>query len=155
MNKVFGIAIAALLFAPSPALAAKKAAANCTDSDCKAWQKGVGSKPGQPTKCLVTIVAPTFGGKVALDVRKADRVSRWGAPRIKHVGPGEVKFRIGCGWLEEPTAEVYLCVQGKDGTEFVSIRWRAKGDFDSRTRRLEACLKGGECPKYVPGGPPE
>jgi len=146
-----------LLLTPVSALAGGKSAADCNDAACEAWQSGVGAKPGAPTTCLVTITAPTYGGKIGLEVRDANRDSRWKAPRIKHVGAGTVVYRIGCGWLEEPTAEVYLCVEGKDGKKFTSIRWRAKGDLDDtlKTRRLEMCLKGQRCPRFVAGEPPK
>src|SRR3989344_3574973 len=98
------------------------------------------------------------GGKVALDVRDASGNSRWKAPRIYHnVKPGIFKKKIGCGWGSASTDQVYLCVEGADGKRFTSIRWRAKGDLDDwlKTKRLEMCLKGRECPGYVPGDPPE
>lgn len=126
---------------------------------CEAWRTGHGSPPGQPTTCLVTIEAPTYGGQVGLDVRDASGKSRWPAPRIKTVGPGFVRYRIGCNWLKEPTDQVYLCVDGKkggNGNRYTSIRWRKTGDLDRalKRRRLEMCLRGKECPRYAGELPP-
>jgi len=158
MKKIFVvISVAILLLASSPALAGKKTA-DCNGPACKAWKSGIGARPGPPTKCLIEVIAPTFGGKVALDVRDASGNSRWKAPRIYHnVKPGIFKKKIGCGWGSASTDQVYLCVEGADGKRFTSIRWRAKGDLDDwlKTKRLEMCLKGRECPGYVPGDPPE
>lgn len=148
-----GLLVAFLLAAPISVSADEKP--ECGPA-CAAWLSGHGARPGTPTKCLVTISAPTYGGKVALDVRDAGRASRWEAPRIKQVGEGTVTYKIGCGWLESPTAEVYICVEGKDGKRFTSIRWRKDGDLDEalRTHRLDMCLQGEKCPRYVPGEPP-
>ena len=153
--KFFGILAAFLLFAPLEAQAGQKARNDCGPA-CEAWLSGRGARPGAPTRCIVEISAPTYGGQVGLDVRDASRKSRWGAPRIKEVGPGVVTYRVGCGWLESPTAEVYLCVEGGDGKKFTSIRWRKDGDLKEalRTRRLEMCLKGKECSRYMEGKPP-
>lgn len=153
---LFGALAALLVWSPLQAKSTK-GPKDCNDPDCKAWQSGVGSKPGKPTTCIVTVSAPTFGGKIALDVRREGRVSRWGAPRIKHLDkPGTVTYRVGCGWFGEPTAEVYLCAEGFDGKQFVSIRWRFKGHLDDvlKSRRLQMCLKGRACPDFVEGDPP-
>lgn len=143
---VIGVLLSVL--APAGAEAGKRI--DCNTAECAAWQSGRGARPGSPTSCIIEITAPTFGGKVGLDVRDARGVSRWGAPRIQNVGPGVVVYRIGCGWLESPTAEVYICVEGARG-QFSSKRDHSAGSLDAalRTRRLEMCLKGTECPKYV------
>lgn len=129
---------------------------DCTKNDprCEAWKSGIASPMGKPIECMVKITAPTFGGKVALEVRR-DGKSRWSEPRIKHVGPGVVQYNIGCGWFKEPTDEVYLCVQGSDGKEFYSRRTRSTGELDDvlAKKRLEMCLKGRECPKYIASNP--
>lgn len=149
--KVFFQILTAFFLSLAPLAALAK---DCPE--CDAWKSGHGARPGKPTSCIVTISAPTFGGKIGLDVRTASRESRWGAPRIKHVGPGTVTYRIGCGWLEEPTAEVYLCVDGGEGKQFSSIRWRSKGDLQKalETKKLEMCLKGAECSRFQEGSPP-
>ncbi len=153
-------AIAALQFfiAPSSVQANGLKKADC-DEQCQIWKRGIGSQPGKPTSCIVTIIAPTHGGQVALDVLDGKGIARWSSPRIKQVGPGVVKYRIGCNWLEEPTNVVYMCVDsdpGRDGNRFTSIRWRRDGDLDNaqKTRRLEMCLKGPECARFVEGEPP-
>ncbi len=121
---------------------------NCT------WCKGQ-SYPGGHTDCLVEIRAPTFGGTVRLDVRDESLKSRWGLPRIKVVGPGMYTYKIGCVWLNPPTAEVVLCVNGPDGA-FMSIHLRSKGDLDDAitSHHLDLCLKGDQCPDFKPGPPP-
>ena len=151
-----------LVLAPVSVQAGGKASADCVGPECSAWKAGVGAPVGSPTDCLVTITAPTFGGKIGLDVRDADRQSRWKnrkgepAPRIKNVGPGIVAYKVGCGWFKKPTDEVYMCAEGPDGQQYSAILWRSKGHLDDvlKTRRLELCLKGAECPDYIPGPPP-
>lgn len=151
------------LLTPLAAQAGNKSTTECVGVECPAWKSGDGAKAGAPTKCLVVITAPTFGGKIGLDVRDANRASRWKnskgepAPRIKeNVPAGTVTYKIGCNWLSEITAEVYMCAQGIDGHLYSSILWRKDGDLDNVliTRHLELCLKGAECPDYIPGPPP-
>lgn len=153
-----------LLFALAPvsAYAGGKKDTAC-GPECQAWQSGKGAPVGKKTDCVVTITAPTFGGKIALDVRDANRDTRWRdkngnpAPRIKTgVPPGIFSVNVGCGWLEPPTAEVYMCAEGPDGKQYSSILWRSKGQLDKAltTHRLDLCLKGEECPDFVPGPPP-
>ena len=120
---------------------------------CKSLEEGFGSKPTKPTECLITIVAPTYGGEVALDVRDKSGKSLWGKPRIKQAGQGIVEYHIGCSQVEEPTDQVYLCVDGRkggDGMTYHSSRFRAEGTLDQslKTHRLEMCLKGRGCPKW-------
>lgn len=139
------------MFLSTPALAGTKAS-DCKSPECKAWQSGNGARPGPPTRCIIKIGAPAIAGKVGLDVRDDSGKSRWGAPRIKRVGAGRVTYGIGCNWLDEMTEEVYLCVEGSDGVkQYYSRRLRSKGELATvlRTRTLEMCLLGPDCPGYV------
>lgn len=142
------LAVASLIFVFASNANAEVKRDDC-DENCQKWQSGIGAKPGPATKCLVEISAPTFGGKVALDVRDESGKSRWGGPRIKTVGNSIVKYKIGCNWLDQSTAEVYLCVEGENG-QFSSIRWRKKGALDDvlNSKKLEMCLLGQDCPQF-------
>lgn len=93
---------------------------------------------------------------MTLDVRDANGKTRFRnsdgepAPRVRNVGPGTVRFGIGCSYFNEVTEQVYMCVYGRNGATFTSVRWRFKGHIENalKTRRLEMCLKGQDCPMY-------
>lgn len=148
------------LFAAPTAYANGESTADCRNGAiCDCIKKGTCGHVRAPANCVVKIFAPTFGGKVALDIRDESGKSRFpDGPRSKTVGPGIVSFGVGCQYLDQPTDLVYLCVEGADKSlNFVSIRYRQKGDFDAvpATKRLELCLKGPECKRFVEGPPPK
>ena len=133
---------------------------------CDCLKKGICGRPHGYAECRVKIFAPTYGGKVTLDLRRKNGTSLFddGRPRKPDRVPpggivpeGIVKFTVGCGIVEQ-AYQAYMCADGGEvAPHSVSIRWRYKGDFTQviSTRKLEMCLLGDKCPRFIPGPPPE
>lgn len=126
---------------------------------CRCIKYGECGRPRGYAACRVKFVAPTYGGRVTLDLRRPDGTSVFGKPRSPDrsrnglVGEGVVTFTVGCGIVDQADL-AYMCVEGADRSkDFVSIRYRSKGDFKSL--RVEHCLLGRECgARFVEGPPP-
>ena len=146
MRMLFAVFTAILAFMPVSAQAGQR---NCPGG-YPCW--GEGSKIGPPTECIVRITAPSIEGITGLMIRDSAGKSRWVAPRNKRVKAGRITHYVGCGWFGKETAEVYMCVYGPKGVEqYYSRRTRLAGELDTvlKTRRLEMCLLGPDCPKFV------
>ena len=128
MKTFFSALIVMALFSFAPLARAGNPADNCNTAICKCLKEGTCGQARGRTNCVVKISAPTFGGKVALDIRDENGKSRFpDGPRTKVVGPGTVSFGVGCSYLDSPTDLVYLCVEPREGDSgFVSIRFRPR-----------------------------
>src|SRR3989344_2462400 len=133
MKLIFATFAVILAFMPLSAQAGQR---NCPGG-YPCW--GEGSKIGPPTQCIVRITAPSIEGVTGRMIQDSAGKSRWVAPRNKKVKSGRVTHYVGCGWLGEETAEVYMCVYGPKGTVmYYSRRTRSTGELDNvlKTRRL-------------------
>ncbi|GEM_PF-6740024 len=142
-------ALAGFLFF-SVAASAQPSKKLCSGLPC--W--GEGSKPGGPTDCIVKVSAPSIAGTVGFIVRDANGKPRWSGPRNKKVSAsaGRVTYGVGCDWFSEQTEEAYMCVYGLNGeVMYYSRRTRSAGELTDvlKTRRLDMCLLGPDCPGYV------
>lgn len=157
--KLFFSILAVFFIALPPAYAGQSEEDCAKSATCRCQKLGICGKPHGYSNCLVTITAPTYSKKVTLDIFDESGRSRFAdGARAKNSVNGHVTFKIGCAYLEKPTAQVYLCANAEgEAPGAVSVRSRSAGDLDRvvAERHLEMCLLGDKCERFRDGPPPK